>query len=513
MTTREFFAALIPAAKPTQRDPDREPPNAPRPDRSFAKVIEHAAPACHTSDASDTSDESDESDGSDAKTNLIPFPLAVAVILPFPQPPVPDLAPREAGAGASRPSAVSPSPILDLGVSAANVVVPFPSAAADPAASGTAAGHTSMTAHTNAGLEEVEIDVPWPMTPQAAQSAPASNIEAIDFRSRPAGEVIEAAFNSGEATSSAAVSETGTPPHLPGAGEEGENSAHPGGVTQNWAGKKARSAGAISAQGSRADHGDRGRIAHGIAAAPDVPEMDSEHDVERRRALLERPPETVDELDAVAANESEREERPHDFSARSLGAMDWQMGRPVGFSDRPAPAALTSAGGPSQTVATIDRLSQLVLRESALIRQHGSEAMSVVLRPDVETELYVHFSQQNGQLCATVRCERGDFQHLNQLWPQLQESMAHQKIALAPLQESSSSNLPGHAPFGAGLDSFHRRQDPSDAERRPWAPEEASTEPERDPSVAQAEEQGGSDRNRRGTRPAPSDRPSWETWA
>ncbi|HXJ73037.1 MAG TPA: hypothetical protein VNM37_09290, partial [Candidatus Dormibacteraeota bacterium] len=360
MTTREFFAALIPAAKPTQRDPDREPPNAPRPDRSFAKVIQHAAPACHASDASDpseASDTSDGSDGSDAKTalpaNLIPFPLAVAVILPFPQPPVPDLAPGEAGAiqnasasavaGASRPSAVSPSPILDLVVSAANVVVPFPSAAADPAASGTAAGHTSMTAHTNAGLEEVEIDVPWPMTPQAAQSAPASNIEAIDFRSRPAGEVIEAAFNSGEATSSAAVSETGTPPHLPGAGEEGENSAHPGGVTQNWAGKKARSAGAISAQGSRADHGDRGRIAHGIAAAPDVPEMDSEHDVERRRALLERPPETVDELDAVAANESEREERPHDFSARSLGAMDWQMGRPVGFSDRPAPAALTSA--------------------------------------------------------------------------------------------------------------------------------------------------------------------------
>jgi hypothetical protein len=252
--------------------------------------------------------------------------------------------------------------------------------------------------------------------------------------------------------------------------------------------------------------------------------MDSKRHTEPSRAFLDRHQQALDELDGISVRVSEDEPnpRPTDSTARSLDAMDWQTGRPVGFPDRPTLSA--SVISPSQSnadaadvSATVERLSQLVLRETSLLRQHGSDAMSVVLRPDAQTELFVHFSQRNGQLQAAIRCERGDFQQLNTLWPQLQESLAHQKVTLGSLQETSSADL-GNSGLSLSADAGGSRpgQDPG---HRGWVGDSSLEETD-------GNRRGGLAGSRRVTEPAsevladregrgtqPTARPSWETWA
>ena len=256
--------------------------------------------------------------------------------------------------------------------------------------------------------------------------------------------------------------------------------------------------------------------ATGISAAKQVSRMESLSNSEPGNALIGREVAARQATGAleespVAATEPARVEGDAlTISARNLSATDWQTGRPISSSDRPASDSLNART--VDTTGTVERISKLVLGEVALIKQHSSDSMAVVLRPDAETELFVHLTQRNGQIEATVRCERGDLQHLGALWGQLQESLAQQKIRLAPLQEPPSNhsnfNQPsGSDPNGSGNGSprhSQREGPPSDKQfMDEWpTPAASSTDP------AHVRGRGGS-RHRRLT----TSRPGWETWA
>lgn len=198
-----------------------------------------------------------------------------------------------------------------------------------------------------------------------------------------------------------------------------------------------------------------------------------------------------------------------DLPDRTKVATDWQTGRPVSGTDRtildpPAPEASAAA-------ASVERISSLVLREAALVKKYGSDSMAVVLRPDAETELFVHLTQRNGQVEATVRCERGDAQHLGALWPQLQESLAQQKVRLAPLEESSGSrgSTNFQPPAGSLMSGGGERGPREDA--RPSQQQSMDEWPATPaPATATPHVRGG--RGTRGRRISTS-RPGWETWA
>ena len=188
--------------------------------------------------------------------------------------------------------------------------------------------------------------------------------------------------------------------------------------------------------------------------------------------------------------------------------MEWQPGRPISSIDRSAPEFSTRNVDAS---ATVDRITNLVVREAAIVRQYKSDAMAVVLRPDADTELFVHFSQRNGQIEATIRCERGDANQLGALWSQLQESLGQQKVRLAPLQESpanqnsfnsSSGTALGHGQTGNGSNGSPR-QSPDRQSMDEWsAPADSATD-SRHPRGHGAS----------GHRRLTTSRPGWETWA
>jgi hypothetical protein len=192
-----------------------------------------------------------------------------------------------------------------------------------------------------------------------------------------------------------------------------------------------------------------------------------------------------------------------DLSVGSVSATDWQAGRPVGGADRPA--SELSGARAADAAATVERISGLVMREVALVRQHSSDSMAVVLRPDAETELLVHFTRRDGQIEAFVRCERGDAHQLGALWPQLQETLAHQKVRLAPLQDAASNHASFNHASGSGRNGGGHgadRQPPPDKQSLDEWPAPASQ------GAAHVRGRGGS-RHRRVT----TSRPGWETWA
>jgi hypothetical protein len=193
--------------------------------------------------------------------------------------------------------------------------------------------------------------------------------------------------------------------------------------------------------------------------------------------------------------------------------------RLVSGAEWPSPAPWNAVNNVSSEVTTpvsvdaaaaVERISKMVNREATLFRQHTSDSMSVVLRPDANTELFLHLNRRDGQIEASVRCERGDFHQLNALWSQLQECLAQHKVRLNPLQESAGDP-------GSGLGSAFR-----DANGFTFSSRDESSRHARSdddfmdewPAPASRDQEPAHVRSRResGHRLSTS-RPGWETWA
>jgi hypothetical protein len=419
----------------------------------------------------------------DLNSKIIPFPTS-AVIIPFPvltTPPAESLN----GSNDVDPRAGSATDM----VSGSNAPGQRPGAAVDtkilklPLATpaGSAEGSDSAPA----------TDVEPLRSRPAADSLQAENIEVIDFQR--AQRVILS-----DAPGAA-------PTELPGDAQAPEISA---GLSESDA--RARSESLVAEKGRKSASDTRPAIGParpsavaegtGITAAKQNRGMDSLSKSKQGSAFVKRDEAVVEETQPPW--DPLLDERTESASATgSVRATEWPGGEPVTRSERPAP----SSPGRSEASppAAIDRISQLVLRETALVRQHRSDSMAVVLRPDANTELVLHVTQRNGQIETAVRCERGDLDALNALWPQLQDSLAQQKIRLAPLRESTSD--PSHFRQSPG---FHSAGDGNGSSRQ--SPNKHSLDERPAPAFApmpHVRARGGSRRR------LTTSRPGWETWA
>ena len=121
----------------------------------------------------------------------------------------------------------------------------------------------------------------------------------------------------------------------------------------------------------------------------------------------------------------------------------------TGTADLPAPwsprvpldpraAALAAAPLlPEHPKVSVDKVMNLIARELTLVRQLGADALAIVLKPDSRTELFLQISRRDGKTEVLIRCERGDYDHLQQNWAQLQSTLAGQDVTLAPLQRAT----------------------------------------------------------------------------
>jgi hypothetical protein len=474
-----------------------------------------------TAPAEATKDVAAEPKSQTVPQNIVAFPTP-SVIVPFP---------TEAARSGGEARAASAPGSQAAGDSVAG--------SATNAAASSASGHGRQLPATTAGpaqslLEAKSPDAgPTDATPPGLkpveQPAPASNIHPVDFKQAAAakptaeqqsGSIITVAFRSAGETRkarAAARREQAAPTPLPGESGRAEKTARlttPGAVVTEAGATSATSPKAAASAGSPAMPGTSAVLEEpaGTSTAEQASRMDSTTNSEQPNASTGREASALDESSVTASPSSalsQSDGDAMDFSARSLLATEWQTGRPVSSSDRSAPESVGEAPS-TDAAAMVERISGLVSREAGLVRQHGSDSMAVVLRPDADTELYVHFARRDGQIEATVRCERGDAHLLGAWWGQLQESLAQQKVRLGPLQESPSN--PSHFNLSAGAHSSadggeHRspRQTPHDPQSMDEWPVPASSS-----SSDSVHRRGrGGSRHRRLT----TSRPGWETWA
>ena len=238
--------------------------------------------------------------------------------------------------------------------------------------------------------------------------------------------------------------------------------------------------------------------------------MIASEELSANAAATESTGESPARIEYVARGTSAGSREATEFTDRTKVATDWQSGRSVSATDRAVPEPSASATNErTDAAASVERISSLVLREAGLVKKHGSDSMAVVLRPDAETELFVHLTRRDGQVEATVRCERGDTQHLGALWPQLQEALAQQKVRLAPLEESAAAR--NESPSQPGSWTSQGGDRGARQESRPSAQQSMDEWPAPPAAPAATPHVRGGD-GTRGRRISTS-RPGWETWA
>lgn len=148
-------------------------------------------------------------------------------------------------------------------------------------------------------------------------------------------------------------------------------------------------------------------------------------------------------------------------------------------------------------VEKVQRLASLISREVVLFRRSGDESVSVVLRPDADTELRVRIQHRPDGIELAVRCERGDAAALHGQWHLLREALAEQQVRLLPIPESGGGGAEsgglsqGRSGFAEGR--FSQRQGSAEEPPMPGGdgqPGRGGEAPEREPGPATAGRSG-----------------------
>jgi hypothetical protein len=120
-----------------------------------------------------------------------------------------------------------------------------------------------------------------------------------------------------------------------------------------------------------------------------------------------------------------------------------------------APATQTDSVGVAAMdlpARTLERTQDMVTVNATRFSDSGNSSMQVVIKPDAGTQLSLELRQHGGNVQVQATLQQGNFGHLNQQWPDLQQRLEQRGIKLAPLSDE--------APFAnnTGGETFQNKQ-------------------------------------------------------
>jgi hypothetical protein len=154
--------------------------------------------------------------------------------------------------------------------------------------------------------------------------------------------------------------------------------------------------------------------------------------------------------------------------------------------------------------AQVERVAHLVNQEVLMVRQSGANSLAVSLKVDSHTELFLQLTNHDGQIQASVRCDRGNIEGLGSHWGELQESLARQNVQLMPLADKISSGGNPTATLPSETTSSRAFDQSSQNQQRP------ARETQEEPSLAGVV---GVLTPSRKAKTNNLSRQGWETWA
>ncbi len=95
----------------------------------------------------------------------------------------------------------------------------------------------------------------------------------------------------------------------------------------------------------------------------------------------------------------------------------------------------------------VERTHDLVSLHALRMVDSKSDSLQVVIKPGGGTELSLELRHRNGTLEAEAVLQRGDYQLMNQHWPELQQKLEQRGIKLAPLGGDTNFSAPDNGNF------------------------------------------------------------------
>jgi hypothetical protein len=114
----------------------------------------------------------------------------------------------------------------------------------------------------------------------------------------------------------------------------------------------------------------------------------------------------------------------------------------------------------------VSTLEHEILTRVAELRRLRPDSMSMLLRPDAQTEVHLHLQLQGGVVEIEAKLQRGEWSVLGAQWEHLQQSLSGQGIRLSALIETSTADSGARH----GTTDFQQQSTP----RRQQQPEESS---------------------------------------
>ncbi len=168
----------------------------------------------------------------------------------------------------------------------------------------------------------------------------------------------------------------------------------------------------------------------------------------------------------VVAAQAAAQPRPAGRTAARLESSDAPALANVSSADRSPSTSETSSNSlisaSSQTelrIRALDRTHDILALQGLRLKETNAGSLHVVIKPGAGLELSLQLKQNGSGIEAMAILQQGDFQQLNQHWPDLQQRLEERGIKLAPLgQDGAATN--------GGNQNFQRPPQPS-AEQNP----------------------------------------------
>ena len=125
--------------------------------------------------------------------------------------------------------------------------------------------------------------------------------------------------------------------------------------------------------------------------------------------------------------------------------------------------ATVSVASPIENVSTDDLRSQTLERTHDLVSVQAlrlgdigtGSSLQVVIKPGAGTQISLELRQHADGVEAQATLQQGDFKHLSQHWPELQQRLEQRGIRLAPLTDDGAFTK------NSGGETFNQKQNPS----------------------------------------------------
>jgi hypothetical protein len=117
--------------------------------------------------------------------------------------------------------------------------------------------------------------------------------------------------------------------------------------------------------------------------------------------------------------------------------------------DSPAPTATATAVSPAGGLDTrvLERTHDIVALHAMRLSEYSSESLHVVVKPGAGIQLSLELHQSARGIEVRASLDKGDFEQLNQYWPELQERLEARGIRVGTLTTAENFTSTSHQQF------------------------------------------------------------------